>query len=158
MLGRCFVLCALILAPGVSEAAQPGQNLSHFGRNLVVPAQETVGNATCFLCSAAVEGRVTGSVHVYAGDVFQSGQVAGNVLVFGGNLSLAADARIDGRVLIFGGHFHQGPASMAHPPTVISALIFLPAILLICLIFGGLIVFARRMVRGPFTYPPLPRL
>jgi hypothetical protein len=31
-------------------------------------------------------------------------------------------------------------------------------ILVICAVIGGLIVAARRMVRGPVAYPPLPRL
>jgi Na+-transporting NADH:ubiquinone oxidoreductase subunit NqrE len=41
---------------------------------------------------------------------------------------------------------------------VFSPIIFLPLILLICAIIGGLIVLTRRMVRGPVAFPPLPRL
>jgi hypothetical protein len=158
MLPRCFVFCTLIFASSLDGAAQFHPNLTRFGRNLTVAPSQTVRNATCFLCSAAVDGEVTGSVHVFAGDVFLSGKVEGNVLVFGGNVSLATSAAVDGQVLIFGGHYYPGSATLGHPPHVISALVFLPIILIICLVIGGLIVLTRRMVRGPITYPPLPRL
>ncbi|HTZ58486.1 MAG TPA: polymer-forming cytoskeletal protein [Acidobacteriaceae bacterium] len=157
MLPRCFVLCTLILAPSLT-IAQSTPSLSHFGRNLAVAPNQTIENATCFLCSVAVDGQVNGSVHVFAGDVFLNGRVAGDVVVFGGNLSLTSSAVVDGHMLIFGGHLHQDPAAMPHPATVISALVFLPLILTLCLVIGALIVLARRMVRGPIAYPPLPRL
>jgi hypothetical protein len=41
---------------------------------------------------------------------------------------------------------------------VLPPIIFLPLILVIFAIIGGLIVLTRRMVRGPVAYPPLPRL
>jgi hypothetical protein len=124
----------------------------------VVAADQTVHNARCFLCSAEVEGHATGSVHVFAGNIFLNGSVAGNVLVFGGNLTLTSGAAISGHVFIFGGHLHQGSAAIDHPPTVFAPIIFLPVILVICATIGSLIVLTRRMVRGPVAYPPLPRL
>jgi hypothetical protein len=148
MLSRCLMVCTLILAP----------NVRHFGRNIVVAADETVHNVGCFLCSAEVDGHATGSVRVFAGHVFLNGYVGGNVLVFGGNLTLTSSATIGGHVFIFGGHFHQDSSTADHPHTVFSPIIFLPVILVICAIIGGLIVLARRMVRGPVAYPPLPRL
>jgi hypothetical protein len=60
--------------------------------------------------------------------------------------------------VVFGGHLHQDPAAVSHTHTVFSPIIFLPLILLICAIIGGLIVLTRRMVRGPVAFPPLPRL
>jgi hypothetical protein len=147
MLSRCLIACTLILAP----------NVRHVGRNVVVAADETVQNVGCFLCSAEVDGHATGSVRVFAGHVFLNGYVGGNVLVFGGNLTLTSSANVGGHVFIFGGHLHQDSTS-DHPHTVFSPVIFLPVILVICAIIGGLIVLARRMVRGPVAYPPLPRL
>jgi hypothetical protein len=41
---------------------------------------------------------------------------------------------------------------------VFPPIIFLPMILLIFVIIGVLIVLTRRMVRGPVSFPPLPRL
>ena len=70
----------------------------------------------------------------------------------------ASGATIGGHVLIFGGHLHQYSPAPRNPPTVFSPIIFLPIILVICAIIGTLIVLARRMVRGPIAYPPLPRL
>jgi hypothetical protein len=148
MLSRCLIACTLILAP----------NVRHFGRNIVVAADETVQNASCFLCSAEVNGHATGSVRVFAGHVFVNGSVGGTVVVFGGNVTLTSGATVGGRVFIFGGHLHQDPTSANHLHTVFSPIIFLPVILVICAIIGGLIVLARRMVRGPVAYPPLPRL
>jgi hypothetical protein len=148
MLSQCLIVCTLILAP----------NVRHFGRNIVVAADETVQNVGCFLCSAELNGHATGSVRVFAGHVFLNGNVGGNILVFGGNLTLTGSATVGGHVFIFGGHLQQGSTTANYPHTVFSPIIFLPVILIICAIIGGLIVLARRMVRGPVAYPPLPRL
>ena len=156
MFPRCFVLCTLLLAPWLAGVAQP--NLLHLGRNILLPTGQEFHNAGCILCSADVEGRATGSVRVFAGNVFLTGSVGGNVLVFGGNVTLTSSARVDGRVVIFGGHLHQDPAAISRTQTVFAPIIFLPMILLICAIIGALIVLTRRMVRGPVAFPPLPRL
>jgi len=150
MLPRCFVFGLLILAPS--------PDLLHFGRNIVLAPGHTFHNAGCVLCSADVEGHVTGSVRVFAGNVFLSGSVAGNVLVFGGNLTLTNNAAVGGRVFIFGGHLHQDVGAVNHTHTVLPPIIFLPLILVICATIGSLIGLTRRMARGPVAYPPLPRL
>jgi hypothetical protein len=148
MLSRCLIVCTLILAP----------NVRHFGRNIVVAADETVHNVGCFLCSAEVNGHAAGSVRVFAGHVLLNGSVDGNVLVFGGNLTLASRATVGGHVFIFGGRLHQDSTTANYAHTVLPPIIFLPLILVIFAIIGGLIVLTRRMVRGPVAYPPLPRL
>jgi hypothetical protein len=158
MIPRCLVFCTLILTPSPAVFAQSPANVRHIGRNIVVAPEQTVHNARCFLCSAEVQGHATGSVHVFAGNIFLNGSVAGNVVVFGGNLTLTNRATVGGHVLIFGGHLHQDSATMEPPPTVFAPIIFLPIILAICAAIGGLITITRRMVRGPIAYPPLPRL
>jgi hypothetical protein len=158
MFSRCLMVCTLILAPSLAGVGQSPANLRHFGRNILVAADETVENASCFLCSAEVNGHATGSVRVFAGNVFLNGYVGGNVLVFGGNLTLTSGATIGGHVFIFGGHLHQDSTTANYPHTVLPPIIFLPLILVICAIIGALIVVTRRMVRGPVAYPPLPRL
>jgi hypothetical protein len=158
MLPRCLIVCTLLLTSSLGGAALSFPDLSRFGHNLTVEPQQTVHDLTCFLCSASIDGHVTGSVQVFAGNVFLNGKVEGNVLVFGGNVSLTGRAETGGQVLIFGGHLHDGSAGLAHPPRVFSALIFLPLAILLCLVMGALIVLTRRMTRGPAVYPPLPRL
>lgn len=158
MLPRCFVVCILLLAPSLAGAAQSLPNPLHVGRNILLPPDKQFRSATCFLCSADVEGRAVGSVWVFAGNVFLNGSVGGNVLVFGGNVTLTSNARIDGRVIVFGGHLHQDPAAVSHTHTVFPPIVFLPIILFIGVIIGILIVLTRRMVRGPISFPPLPRL
>jgi hypothetical protein len=152
MLPRCLVFCALILA----LIPAPHQNLLHFGRNLVITPDQSVHNISCFLCSAEVAGHATGSVRVFAGNVSLTGSVAGNVLIFGGNLTLTGGATIGGQAFILGGRLYPGAIQPAH--TVFPPIIFLPLILLVCVIIGGLIVLTRRSVRGPVIFPPLPRL
>ena len=112
MFPRCFVVCTLLLAPWLAGVAQP--NLLHLGRNILLPSGQEFHNAGCILCSADVEGRATGSVRVFAGNVFLTGSVGGNVLVFGGNVTLTSNAKVDGRVVVFGGHLHQDPAAVSH--------------------------------------------
>src|ERR1700728_653452 len=150
---RCLLLCTLILVPSLAGVAQSPPEVRHFGRNILVAAGETVQSAGCFLCSTEVAGHTLGNVRVFAGNAFLNGSVDGNVLVFGGNVTLTSSARIGGRVFIFGGHLHRNPSAVEHPHTVIP-----PVILIICIIIGGLITVARRMVRGPISFPPLPRL
>jgi hypothetical protein len=156
MLPRCFVVCTLLLASALAGTAQ--SNLVHVGRNILLAPDKVFRNATCILCSADVEGHASGSVRVFAGNVFLNGSVAGNVLVFGGNVTLTSSAKVDGRVVVFGGHLHQDPAAVSNTRTLFPPIIFLPIILGICIIIGILIVVARRMVRGPIAFPPLPRL
>ena len=158
MLSRCLMVCTLILAPSLPGVAQSVADVRHFGRNILVAAAETVQNASCFLCSADVNGHARGSVRVFAGHVFLNGTVGGNVLVFGGNLTLTHSAAIGGHVFIFGGHLHQDPTAPNPPHTVLPPIIFLPLILFIFAIVGALIVLTQRMVRGPVAFPPLPRL
>jgi hypothetical protein len=155
---RCFVLCTLILVPSLAGLGQSLPEVRHFGRNILVAAGETVQSAGCFLCSTEVNGHTVGSVRVFAGNAFLNGSVDGNVLVCGGNVTLTSSAHIGGQVFIFGGHLHQDPSVGDQPHTVLPPIIFLPVILIICIIIGGLIVIARRMVRGPILFPPLPRL
>jgi hypothetical protein len=148
MLPRCLVFCALLLTPS--------QNLVHFGRNVVVAPNQRLHSVACFLCSAEVSGRATGSVRVFAGNVSLNGSAAGNILIFGGNLTLGNGATVGGKIFIFGGRLYSAivpPAATVFPP-----ILFLPLILLVCLTIGGLIVLTRRMVRGPVIFPPLPRL
>jgi hypothetical protein len=158
MLPRCFVVCTLLLATSLAGIAQSLPNLLHVGRNILLAPDKQFHNAGCILCSADVEGRATGSVRVFAGNVFLNGSVGGNVLVFGGNVTLTSSAKVDGRVIVFGGHLHQDPAAVSHTQTVLPPIIFLPMILGIFAIMGVLIVLTRRMVRGPVAFPPLPRL
>jgi hypothetical protein len=138
--------------------AQSLPNLKRFGHNATVAPNETLQDVSCVLCSVAVNGNVSGNVHVFAGDVLLDGKVAGNVLVVGGNLSVTSRAQTEGSVIVFGGHLRDGSFPLTHPPRVISALIFLPALLILCIGIGTLIRLTRRMVRGPLVYPPLPRL
>jgi hypothetical protein len=158
MLPRCFVVCALLLAPSLPGVPQDSKDIVRFGRNIVLAQDQQFHNASCFLCSAAVEGRGTGSVRAFAGNVFLNGSVAGNVLVFGGNITLTSNAHIGGQVIIFGGHLRQDTTGAAITHTVFPPIIFLPVILLITGVIGWLIVLTRRMVREPVVYPPLPRL
>jgi hypothetical protein len=147
-----------LLAPSIHSVAQSLPDVLHVGRNIVLGSDQKFHNAGCILCSAEVEGRATGSVRVFAGNVFLNGTVDGNILVFGGNLTLTGQAAVGGRVLVFGGRLHQDSAAAIQNHTVLPPIIFLPMILLICVVIGSLIVLTRRMVRGPITYPPLPRL
>jgi hypothetical protein len=158
MFPRCLIFCTFLLASSAGGQAQPSAHIQRFGNNLRVEHTETVQSAACFLCSAWVDGKVTGSLHVFAGNAFLSGEVDGNVVLLGGSLSLARGAHVGGDVLIFGGHLQDGGVVLAHPPRVLSALVFLPLVAILSIVIWFLIVMARRMVREPAVYPPLPRL
>lgn len=156
MLPGRFVLCTLLLLP--SSAGPSSPDALHVGKNVAVAPGQVLHNVSCILCSAEVEGRVAGSVRVFAGNVFLNGPVAGNVLAFGGNVTLAGQSKVGGRVVIFGGHLHQDAGAISPARTVLPPIIFLPLILMICAAVGGLIVLTRRMVHEQGAYPRLPRL
>jgi hypothetical protein len=153
MLPRCLVFSGLFLA-----LLRPSPDALHFGRNLDVPADQQLRSVSCILCSIDVSGQVARHVRAFAGNVSLSGQVNGNILVFGGNVSLAAGSVTGGSVIIIGGHLLQDPAAKCSQHTVLPPVIFLPVILLICVIMGALIRLTRRSIRGPIVFPPLPRL
>ena len=94
----------------------------------------------------------------FAGHVFINGTVAGNVLVFGGNVTLTGNANVGGRVVIVGGRLHEDASAARPARTVLPPLIFLPIILLLCAGIGVLIVLAQRLGHDAVAYPPLPRL
>ncbi len=153
MLPRCLVFSGLILT-----MFRPAPDVLQVGRNAIVAAGQQVHNVNCVLCSAEISGNAAGKVRVFAGNVFLTGSVNGNILVFGGNVTLSGSAVVGGRVLIIGGHLRQDPAATCSRHTVLPPVIFLPAILLICGMIGGLIRLIRRSVQGPIVFPPLPRL
>ena len=153
MLPRCLVFSGLILV-----LLRPSPDLLQVGRNISVVTDNQLQNATCILCSVDVSGHIPGHVRAFAGNVSVSGWVNGNILVFGGNVSLAAGSVASGSVVIIGGHLLQDPAAKCSQHTVLPPIIFLPVILLICVIMGGLIRLTRRSIRGPIVFPPLPRL
>jgi hypothetical protein len=138
--------------------AQSPPDISGFGHEVRVEPSQVAHNVRCVLCSVTIQGEVTGNVHVFAGDILLQSKVDGNVLLLGGNLSVASQAQTAGKVVVFGGHLRGDGGSLTRPPEVVSALVFLPLVLLVCLLVGGLAVLARRAVRGPVVYPTLPRL
>jgi hypothetical protein len=153
MLPRYLVFSGLILA-----LLRPSPDVLHFGRNITVLPDQQVRNVSCILCSVDVSGNISGQVRAFAGNVSLSGLVSGNILVFGGNVSLAAGSAASGNVIIVGGRLLQAPTATCSRHTVLPPLIFLPIILLICIIMGALILLTRRSIRGPIVFPPLPRL
>ncbi len=158
MFPRCFALCVLLLVPPLPTVGQSSWDIVHFGRDVLVPAEQRAHNASCILCSANVEGRVTGSVRVFAGHAVINGAVGGNILVFGGNVTLTSNAQVSGRVVIVGGRLHEESSASSPARTVLPPLIFLPIILILFAGFTVLIRLTRRLGRDPMAYPPLPRL
>jgi hypothetical protein len=153
MLPRCLVFSGLMLV-----LLRPAPDVMQFGRNISVTADQQVRNVSCVLCSITVNGQVPGRVRAFAGNVSVSGMVKGNILVFGGNVNLDPGSVIDGNVIIIGGRLQQSPTARSSRHTVLSPIIFLPVILLICVVMGALIRLTRRSIRGPVVFPPLPRL
>jgi hypothetical protein len=153
MLPRCLVFSGLILA-----LVRPTPDVLQVGRNLTVAADQPLQNVTCVLCSADISGHISGRVRAFAGNVSLGGTVNGSIVVFGGHVQLAAGSVVDGSVIIIGGHLRQDLGAKCDRHTVLPPIIFLPVILLICLVMGALIRLTRRSIRGPIVFPPLPRL
>ena len=97
-------------------------------------------------------------MRVFAGNVFLNGAVAGDVLVLAATLPSPAAPKSAAAWSSSGDTWHQDRAAISLRHTVLSPNRFLPMVLVIAAIIEGLIVLTRRMVRGPVTFPPLPRL
>lgn len=110
-----LLVCALSLplASGTS-AAEASHDRTQVGRNIVVGADEQVGDATCFGCSIRVKGHVSGDVTAFGGSIVveDQGQINGDTTSFGGDIRLENQVKVNGDVTVFGGHIRRDPGAI----------------------------------------------
>jgi len=90
----CAVLCALPVA---------GDERVQVGKDIIVGAGETVGDAVCIGCSVQSQGNITGDAVAIGGNVEVQGPVSGDAVAIGGNLTLGPAANVGGDAVSIGG-------------------------------------------------------
>ena len=101
-----------VLALGIPAFADGSHDRTQFGHDVIVGADETVAEVTCFSCSVRVRGHVDGDVTTFGGSVVveHDGSIGGDTTTFGG------DVRLDGGAIVkdltvFGGRIRRDSAA-----------------------------------------------
>lgn len=104
-----FSLAAALTA---SAAAQGSHDRTQFGHDIVIGADESASEATCFGCSVRVHGRVDGDVTTFGGSVVveHDASVGGDTTTFGGDVRLDSGAKVNA-VSVFGGRVRRDPGA-----------------------------------------------
>jgi hypothetical protein len=132
-----------------SRLTGPGGSAFRFGRDLVIPDGETRDNVACFLCSTHIDGAARGDLLVFAGNTYLNGPVHGDVVELGGRVTLTGKARIGGDLILFGGRLEQDAAStIGRKRLIVGPIVFLPMVLIIAILIGGLIHLLRILFGG----------
>ena len=158
MLPRCFVVCTLLLAPSLAGIAQSLPNLLHVGRNILLAPDKEFRNATAFSAPPTLRAARPAACAFSPGMFSSTARWAATFWSSAATLHSPATPRSTAAWSSSVDTCTRTPPRSATPSTVLAPIIFLPMILGVCVIIGGLIVLTRRMVRGPVAFPPLPRL
>lgn len=110
------VLC-IILATAFSASpafAKGGSDITQFGHDIRVEADQKVGEITCFGCSVHVRGQVAGDITTFGGSVIleDGGMIAGEVTSFCGDVRAGDNTRLSGDITVFGGRLRRQPSAM----------------------------------------------
>jgi len=136
---------ALLFWAVFSTAAFAKDNPSYtqLGRSIYVGPSDKVGDLTCFGCNIHIRGEVAGDVMTFGGSVTveDQAQVAGDLSIFGGDARLDRGAKVAGDVSVFGGQVHRDPqAAIAGDVTSFGGHGWLLPILLMPIVLLGLLV------------------
>ena len=103
-----LALFAVVGMPAYADGSREPHDRTQFGHEIVVGADETASDVTCFSCSVRVRGHVTGDLTTFGGTVVveQDAEVAGDTTIFAGDLRLEAGAKVR-EVSIFGGKLRR---------------------------------------------------
>jgi len=111
----CLALVGMVGVPAYADGTRESHDRTQFGHEIVVGADETASDVTCFSCSVRIRGHVSGDVTTFGGTVTveREGEVAGDTTVFAGDLRLEADAKVR-QVTVFGGKLRRDSSATIH--------------------------------------------
>ena len=107
----CFYALLLWIAFSMAAFAKDNPSYTQVGHNISVGPNDKVGDLTCFGCNIHIRGEVAGDVMTFGGSVTveDQAQVGGDVSIFGGDARLDRGVRVAGDVSVFGGQIHRDP-------------------------------------------------
>jgi hypothetical protein len=171
----CLIAFVTLLPAALAQNADQSQNatpatppatpkpvgaaLTHFGSDITVEANQQVADVTCFGCSVRIRGQVAGDVTVFAGGITieEEGEVAGDVTNFGSGVRLDRSTKVGGDVTVFGGGVRRdADASVGGDVTNFKGPIWMFLIFgLPLVVLAGITIFIVWLVRR-LTRPSVP--
>jgi hypothetical protein len=159
LLSLCALVCVILLTAGFASRRA---DRTSWGHNITLGSQEQSADLTCFGCSIRVSGQVAGDVTAFFGNVVieDQGEVAGDVTVFGSDIRLDQAVKVAGDVTVLGGAIRRDPqASVAGDLTTLGGRGWIIPMLLAPFVFLGLlialVVWLIQRARRP-SIPPMP--
>jgi hypothetical protein len=142
---------ALALSVPSAFAKNDGSEITQFGRDVRIGADQKAADVTCFNCSVYVEGQVAGEITTFHGNIIlQDGaMVGGELTAMLGDVRLGNDTRVAGELTVLGGKLRRPPtASVAGDVTVMEGAAWVYLMLLTPLIIlAGVIALIVWLVR-----------
>ena len=147
------VLC-IILATAFTTSpafAKAGSDITQFGHDIRIEADQKVGQVTCFGCSDHVRGQVARDITTFGGSVIleEGGMIAGEVSSFWGDVRAGDNTRLAGDVSVFGGRLRRQPSAMVAGEVTVFVSRALTYLILIgpFVVLGALIALIVLLVR-----------
>ena len=106
------VLAALLIS---SQAfAKSASDVTQFGHDIRIEANQRAAEVTCFACSVYLRGQVSGDITTFGGNVVleDGGMIAGEVTSFWGDVRAGDNSKIAGDVTVMGGRLRRQPSAM----------------------------------------------
>ena len=145
-----LTLAVAVTAPS-AFAKNDGSEITQFGRDIRIGADQKAADVTCFNCSVYVEGQVGGEITTFHGNIIlQDGaMVGGELTAMLGDVRLGNDTKVAGELTVLGGKLRRPPtASVAGDVTVMEgAAWFYIMVLSPFLFLGGVIALIVWLVR-----------
>jgi hypothetical protein len=152
-----IVTLALCVAAAVPRAYANEDRVSFF-QDIRVADGEEAHDAVCFLCSIHVDGELRGDAVAFLGSIHADGVIDGDTVTFLGNVTLGRDARIGKDCVTFLGSVNRhGDAQIGKDVVQFPlALIFIPLIVFIFLVYVIRSLVFRARIPYPMPPPPPP--
>ncbi len=160
----CLALTGIIGVPAYADGPRESHERTQFGREIVISADETASDVTCFSCSVRIRGHVTGDVTAFGGTVTvePEAEIAGDTTVFAGDLRLESGTKVR-QVTVLGGRIRRdSTASINGDVTTMGGgaalwlLIIFGLPLLVLGALSALIVWIIRKISRPSVPVPAP--
>jgi len=113
----------LAIAVPSAFATNDGSEITQFGRDIRIGADQKAADVTCFNCSVYVEGQVAGEITTFHGNIIlQDGaMVGGELTAMLGDVRMGNDTKVAGELTVLGGKLRRPPtASVAGDVTVME--------------------------------------
>src|SRR5215475_5668684 len=156
-----FALIALCfaVAASIAFAKNNGGEITQFGRDIHISADQKAADVTCFNCNIYVDGQVGGEITAIHGNiVLQDGaMVGGEVTDLLGDVRLGEDSKIAGELTVLGGKLRRpASASVAGDVTVMEGAAWVYIMVLGPFVFlAGLIALIIWLLRRRKTPAPV---